>query len=146
MCWLCDYTNRRAGRVFRAFVSLKDTLVVAGPNESEKRSSICGDCHVGPVRFNKREERQVIEAFEFEDQGHRFYCATEAPRHTGMQTWWWFSLDGDKTTRYAPFEESSDDTQLSVQARIISYYADLLAIQARPRRTGPFFRKQQRQS
>lgn len=88
----------------------------------------------------------MIEAFEFEDQGHRFYCATEAPRHAGMQTWWWFSLDGNTTTRYAPFEEGSDDTQQSVQARIIAYYAEMLAIQARPRRDRPLWGKWRRES
>jgi hypothetical protein len=86
------------------------------------------------VRLNKFRERHVTEPFEFEDQGHRFSCATETPRHQGMQTWWWFTLDDDKTTRYAPFERSSDDTQQSVQARIVAFYAELLAIRARPRK------------
>lgn len=76
----------------------------------------------------------MIEAFEFEDQGHTFSCATEAPRHAGCQTWWWFTLDSDKTTRYAPFEQATDDTRQSVQERIIAFYAELLAIRARPRR------------
>jgi hypothetical protein len=76
----------------------------------------------------------VVQAFEFEDQGHTFFCSTEAPRHAGMQTWWWFTLDGDKTTRYAPFERAADDTELSVQTRIIAFYAELLAIRARPRK------------
>ena len=85
----------------------------------------------------------MIEAFEFEDQGHTFFCATEAPRHAGMQTWWWFTLDNDKTTRYAPFEQSSGDTQQSVQARILAFYADLLAIRARPMKERPAWRKPQ---
>jgi hypothetical protein len=84
--------------------------------------------------LNKREERQLIEAFEFEDQGHTFFCATETPKHAGLQTWWWFTLDSDRTTRYAPFEESLDDTQQSVQERIVTFYAELLAIRARPHR------------
>jgi hypothetical protein len=83
----------------------------------------------------------VIEAFEFQDQGHTFTCATETPRHAGFQTWWWFTLDGDKTTRYAPFEQSIDDTQQSVQERIIVFYAELLAIRARPRRERPSWHK-----
>ena len=85
----------------------------------------------------------MIKAFEFEDQGHRFFCATEAPRHVGCQTWWWFTLDNDKTTRYAPFEERADDTQESVQERVIAYYAELLAIKARPPRDRTFWRKPQ---
>jgi len=88
----------------------------------------------------------VIKAFEFEDQGHRFSCATEAPRHVGMQAWWWFTLDNEKTTRYAPFEVSADDTEQSVQERIIVYYAELLAIRARPPRDRTFWRKPQVQS
>jgi hypothetical protein len=83
----------------------------------------------------------VIEAFEFQDQGHTFTCATETPRHAGFQTWWWFTLDGDKTTRYAPFEQAIDDTQQSVQERIIVFYAELLAIRARPRRERPSWHK-----
>ena len=60
-----------------------------------------------------------------------------------MKAWWWFTLDGDKTTRYAPFEHSADDTQQSVQTRIIAFYAELLAIRARPRYERPTWRKPQ---
>ena len=88
----------------------------------------------------------MIEAFEFQDQGHTFTCATETPRHAGFQTWWWFTLDGDKTTRYAPFEHSTEDTQQSVQERIIVFYAELLAIRARPRRERPTWNKQRSES
>lgn len=96
--------------------------------------------------MNKREERQLIEAFEFEDQGHTFSCATETPQHAGFQTWWWFTLDGDTTTRYAPFEQSLDDTRQSVQQRVIAFYADLLAIRARPRRERVTWHKRQVES
>ena len=88
----------------------------------------------------------MIEAFEFEDQGHTFSCATETPRHAGFQTWWWFTLDGDKSTRYAPFEQSTEDTQQSVRERIIVFYAELLAIKARPRRERPTWHKQRNDS
>ncbi|HEY0242810.1 MAG TPA: hypothetical protein VGC52_09110 [Gemmatimonadaceae bacterium] len=70
--------------------------------------------------------------FEFVDQGRTFFCTLESPRHAGMRPWWWFRLDGDLTTRYAPFEQSPDDTQQSVKQRVIAYYAELLAIKARP--------------
>ncbi len=63
-----------------------------------------------------------------------------------MQTWWWFTLDGDKTTRYAPFEEAADDTEQSVKTRIVAYYAELLAIRARPVRDRTFWRKSQQQA
>ena len=49
-----------------------------------------------------------------------------------MKPWWWFRVDGDPTTRYAPFEFSPDDTQQSVKKRVIAYYAELQAIKARP--------------
>lgn len=83
----------------------------------------------------------MIAAFEFEDKGRKFSCATDTPSRAGLQTWWWFSLDGEKTTRYAPFEESPDDTKQSVQQRIIAYYGELLAIRARPVRGREYWRK-----
>jgi len=50
-----------------------------------------------------------------------------------MAPWWWFRVDtGVSSTRYAPFEASPKDTKQSVQKRIIAYYAELLAIAARP--------------
>ena len=74
----------------------------------------------------------MIKDFQFEDEGHTFFCSVEAPRHAGMPPWWWFRLDTSPTTRYAPFEAVASDTQKSVQARIIAYYAELLVIKARP--------------
>jgi hypothetical protein len=88
----------------------------------------------------------MIEAFEFEDQGHRFSCATETPKHQGLQTWWWFSLDSEKATRYAPFEASAADTEQSVKERIVLYYAEMLAIRERPPRDRTFWRKSPQQS
>lgn len=80
-----------------------------------------------------RSRGKLTKDFEFTDTGHTFYCTVEAPRHAGMAPWWWFRIDTDSaTTRYAPFEASAKDTQKSVQARIIAYYAELLAIKARP--------------
>ena len=49
-----------------------------------------------------------------------------------MEAWWWFRLDTEQNTRYAPFEASPDDTQKSVERRVLAYYAELLAIKARP--------------
>jgi hypothetical protein len=83
----------------------------------------------------------VTKEFEFVDEGRTFFCSVEAPQHIGMQPWWWFRLDTGKTTRYAPFEASAKDTKQSVQARIIAYYAEVLAIQARPVHPRPVWRK-----
>lgn len=74
----------------------------------------------------------MVKDFEFVNEGRTFFCCIEAPRHAGMQPWWWFRLDGEPTTRYAPFEHSPNDTEVSVKRRVIAYYAELLAIKARP--------------
>lgn len=50
-----------------------------------------------------------------------------------MPPWWWFRLESrDRNTRYAPFAASPKDTKESVKKRIIAYYNELLAIEARP--------------
>jgi hypothetical protein len=84
---------------------------------------------------------KVIQDFEFVDGGLKFYCSVEAPGQTGMPPWWWFRPDTETTTRYAPFEASPTDTKRSVQTRIIAYYAELLAIAARPVHQRPAWRK-----
>ena len=66
------------------------------------------------------------------DGGRTFSCAVERPSRAGMEAWWWFHLDGEQTTRYAPFAASAHDTQQSVEQRVIAYYTELLAIKARP--------------
>ena len=83
----------------------------------------------------------MTKEFQFEDEGLTFYCSVEAPLHAGMPPWWWFRVDTGKTTRHAPFAASPKDTRESVQARIIKYYAELLAIQARPVHQRPVWRK-----
>lgn len=82
--------------------------------------------------------------FEFVDAGRTFYCSVEAPGRTGMPPWWWFRLDSGTSTRYAPFEASATDTKKSVQARIVAYYAQLLAIEARPVHQRPVWKKPER--
>lgn len=75
----------------------------------------------------------MTQDFEFVDGGQTFFCSVEAPRHEGMAPWWWFHLSGRaRSTRYAPFEASPKDTRQSVQKRILAYYEELLAIEARP--------------
>lgn len=85
-----------------------------------------------------------MKEFEFVDGERKFFCSVEVPGQTGMPPWWWFRLDTGTTTRYAPFEASPSDTKQSVQARIIAYYAELLAIQARPVHQKPAWRKPER--
>jgi len=83
----------------------------------------------------------LLKEFEFADGGRTFICTVEAPAHAGMPPWWWFKLDGEKTTRYAPFAASESDTKQSVQKRIIAYYVELLAIRARPVHQRPTWHK-----
>src|SRR3954462_14989404 len=82
-----------------------------------------------------------MKEFQFVDEGRTFFCTVEVPRQQGMAAWWWFRLDSSGSTRYAPFEASPTDTAKSVQKRIISYYAELLAIQARPALQRPVWKK-----
>jgi hypothetical protein len=84
---------------------------------------------------------KVIKEFEFVDEGRKFFCSVEVPGQKGMRPWWWFRLDTGTSTRYAPFEASATDTKESVQARIVAYYAALLAIEARPVHQRPVWRK-----
>ena len=84
---------------------------------------------------------KVPKDFEFVDGGRKFFCSVEVPRQAGMQPWWWFRLDTSESTRYAPFEAAPNDTQQSVQARIIEYYAALLATEARPAYQRPAWQK-----
>ncbi|HEX9084970.1 MAG TPA: hypothetical protein VF836_09550 [Gemmatimonadaceae bacterium] len=87
---------------------------------------------------------KVLADFEFVDGGRTFYCSVEVPGHTGMPPWWWFRPGTETTTRYAPFEASASDTKRSVQTRIVAYYAELLAIEARPVHQRPAWKKPER--
>ena len=83
----------------------------------------------------------VMKDFEFVDEGRKFFCTVEVPRQAGMQPWWWFRLDTNESTRYAPFEASPNDTEQSVRERIIVYYAALVATLARPAYQKPAWQK-----
>jgi hypothetical protein len=89
-------------------------------------------------------KEKVIGDFEFEDGGRKFFCSVEVPGQTGMAPWWWFRPDTETTTRYAGFEASPSDTKQSVQKRIIAYYAQLKAIEARPAYQRPAWKKPER--
>jgi hypothetical protein len=88
--------------------------------------------------------KKVPAEFEFVDSGRTFHCSVEVPSRTGMTPWWWFRVDNGETARYAPFEASANDTKQSVQARIIAYYEQLLAIRARPAYQKPAWKKPER--
>jgi hypothetical protein len=83
----------------------------------------------------------MVKEFEFVDEGRKFICSVEVPRQAGLSAWWWFRLDNGDSTRYAPFEASPSDTKQSVQTRIIAFYAERLAIAARPVYQRPPWRK-----
>jgi hypothetical protein len=83
----------------------------------------------------------VIKDFEFVDGGRKFFCTVEVPGGVGMPPWWWFRVDDETTTRFAPFEASPRDTKRSVQTRIVAYYLERLAIAARPAHQRPVWRK-----
>jgi hypothetical protein len=82
-----------------------------------------------------------MKEFEFVDEGRTFFCSVEVPRQQGMAPWWWFRVDSESTTRHAPFEASPSDTRQSVRTRVLAYYAELLAIRARPVHQRPVWRK-----
>lgn len=83
----------------------------------------------------------MTKEFEFVDAGRKFFCSVEAPLHVGMPPWWWFRLETSESTRYAPFEALATDTKQSVQARVVAYYEEVLAIKARPVHQRPVWRK-----
>ena len=88
-----------------------------------------------------RSNGKMTKEFEFIDSGRKFFCSVEKPSQAGMAPWWWFRLDNGGATRYAPFEASATDTKKSVQARILAYHLQLLAIEARPAYQRPAWRK-----
>ncbi|PYO47154.1 MAG: hypothetical protein DMD72_10725 [Gemmatimonadetes bacterium] len=85
--------------------------------------------------------KEKVREFQFVDGERTFFCSVEVPSREGMAPWWWFRVDSSGNTRYAPFEAKPSDTTQSVRARIIAYYAELLAIQARPAYQKPPWRK-----
>jgi hypothetical protein len=68
--------------------------------------------------------------FTFVDNNRTFNCRTEA-RGQG-ETWWWFEVSTDRTQRYAPFRAAPGDKKSDVQARIVTYYDELLVRRAAP--------------
>jgi hypothetical protein len=75
----------------------------------------------------------VKESFEFVDGGGRkFSCSAEQMRKSSPEKWWWFRVSTDEQNRYAPFRTQDNDTQASVEQRVVAYYDDLLVKRAAP--------------
>ncbi len=78
-------------------------------------------------------EDPLLDAFEFEnDEGLRFSCRIEAATGARKDAWWWFGVSTDDRHRYAPFRADEADTEADIRARVLQYYADLLARRAEP--------------
>jgi hypothetical protein len=73
-----------------------------------------------------------VDAFQFENDGRKFKCERGTSPGTPGIMWWWISLEGD-AQRYAAFRTETGDTIASLKPRVIAYYAEVLAIRARPR-------------
>ena len=68
----------------------------------------------------------------FVDQNRTFTCHVEPRGRADTTLWWWFSVSGGNTSRYAPFLASTDDTEPSIRQRIVEYYETHLARRAEP--------------
>ena len=75
---------------------------------------------------------QTTTSVDFIDAGRTFSCSVAPRRASESALWWWFRVSSDAGNRYAPFMAGSDDTPTSVQARIVTYYDELLAARAAP--------------
>jgi hypothetical protein len=84
--------------------------------------------------MDSRLEADVIEGFEFVDNGRTFTCQVEARGTTRTEAWWWFCVSAAKADRhrYAPFRAAAGDTRASVQSAVVAFYDDLLARRALP--------------
>jgi hypothetical protein len=84
--------------------------------------------------MDSRLEADVIEGFEFVDDGRTFTCEVEAAGPARTDAWWWFRVSAVKADRhrYAPFRATASDTRASVQAAVVAFYDNLLARRALP--------------
>jgi len=87
--------------------------------------------------MDSRLEADVIEGFEFVDNGRTFTCEV-GPGPARGEAWWWFRVStadrasvGDRQ-RYAPFRAAAGDSGASVQSAIVAFYDNLLARRALP--------------
>ena len=70
--------------------------------------------------------------FSFVDAGRTFTCRVESSRPDAGDAWWWFDVSTERDERHAPFRADASDTTRGVQARVVSYYDELLAHRAAP--------------
>jgi hypothetical protein len=77
-----------------------------------------------------------MDGMQFSSDGRTYTCRREASIATPDVDWWWVSVSGD-AQRYAAFRSETGETQASLKPRVIKYYAEVLAILARPRITRP---------
>ncbi len=68
---------------------------------------------------------------EFTDGDRTFTCCAETSPATPGTLWWWVGVTGE-SARYAAFRAEAGDTALTLRARILAYYEQLLADRARP--------------
>jgi hypothetical protein len=89
--------------------------------------------HINGLSFETVFSRDVpvLQGFTFVDGGRTFTCSVEvrAPR---PEAWWWFGVSTEAHNRYAPFLAQKDDSQESVQQRIVAYYEDMLFKRSQP--------------
>jgi len=72
------------------------------------------------------------DGFSFVDAGRTFTCRVESSRPQAADAWWWFNVSTARHERHAPFRADASDTPAGVQARVVSYYDELLARRAAP--------------
>ena len=74
----------------------------------------------------------VHQPFTFEYDGRSFSCEVARLRRSSPEVWWCFRVTPGDLQRYAPFRADARDTRADVQARVSSYYDDLLDRRASP--------------
>ncbi|HVD60497.1 MAG TPA: hypothetical protein VNC11_06460 [Gemmatimonadaceae bacterium] len=77
-----------------------------------------------------------MDGMQFSSDGLTYTCQPESSIATPDVVWWWVTVSGD-VQRYAAFRTEKGETQASLKPRVIKYYAEVLAIRARPRITRP---------
>ncbi len=73
----------------------------------------------------------MIGAFTFLHDNRTYNCRPEKIAEAEAEAWWWFTVSSD-SNRYAPFRAHAKDTRVSVQSRIVDYYANLMARRSAP--------------
>lgn len=77
-----------------------------------------------------------MDVVQFDDVGRTFTCEPGPSPATPGVLWWWITVSGE-SHRYAAFRVEPTDTPASLRPRVLSYYAELLAVRERPAITRP---------